>query len=268
VATTRRPRVDAVLLDLDDTLIDTRAAFYAAVSTVATTWLPDVSPERHDEVARRWIADVGGHFRAYTRGEISIVQQRRRRADDLQITFGGEVLDDERFAAWFAAYDAAFRESWRLHDDVWPLFDALDAAGVAVGALSNSSRELSLAKLDRLGLADRLPLLASPDDLGFGKPDPQVFHLACSRLRAGAGSAPGRTAYVGDELDVDAQGATAAGLVGIWLDRAGSSSGSSSGSSVGSSGGSSGARPDGVLVATSLGDVPRLVDLGALTARR
>jgi putative hydrolase of the HAD superfamily len=256
VATSQRPRVDAVLLDLDDTLIDTRAAFFAAVSAVATTWLPDVSPERHDEVARRWIADVGGHFRAYTRGEISIVQQRRRRADDLQITFGGEVLDDARFAAWFAAYDAAFRESWRLHDDVWPLLDALDAAGVAVGALSNSSRELSLAKLDRLGLVDRLPLLASPDDLGFGKPDPQVFQLACSRLGDGAGSEPARTAYVGDELDVDAQGATAAGLVGIWLDR------------VGSSGGSSGARPGDVLVAASLDDVPRLVDLGALTARR
>ncbi len=46
---------------------------------------PDVSADRHDEVARRWIADVGGHFRAYTRGEISIAQQRRRRADDLQI---------------------------------------------------------------------------------------------------------------------------------------------------------------------------------------
>ncbi len=54
-----------------------------------------------------------------------------------------------------------------------------------MGALSNSSRELSLAKLDRLGLADRLPLLASPDDLGFGKPDPQVFHLACARLGGG-----------------------------------------------------------------------------------
>jgi putative hydrolase of the HAD superfamily len=264
LTSTTRPRVDAVLLDLDDTLVDTRAAFFAAVSAVATTWLPDVSPQRHDEVARRWIADVGGHFRAYTRGEISIVQQRRRRADDLQLTFGGEVLDDDRFAAWFTAYDAAFRASWRLHDDVWPLLDALDEAGVAVGALTNSSRELSLAKLDRLALADRLPLLASPDDLGFGKPDPQVFQLACSRLGGGVGREPARTAYVGDELDVDAQGATAAGLVGIWLDRSGSSSGSSAGSRSGSSGG----RPDDVLVASSLADVPRLVDLGALTARR
>ena len=86
-----------------------------------------------------------------------------------------------------------------------------------VGALSNSSRELSVDKLARLGLTARLPLLVSPDDLGFGKPDPRVFALACERL----GTEPARTAYVGDELDVDAQGARAAGLVGIWLDRPG-----------------------------------------------
>src|SRR6476620_10309428 len=111
-----RPRVDAVLLDLDDALVDTRAAFFAAVAAVATTWLSHVSPDRHGDVARRWIADVGGHFRAYTRGEISIAEQRRRRADDLQLTFGGATLDDEQFAAWFATYDAAFRTAWRLHD--------------------------------------------------------------------------------------------------------------------------------------------------------
>ena len=56
-----------------------------------------------------------------------------------------------------------------------------------VGALSNSSRELSVAKLDRLGLAERLPLLVSPDDLGFGKPDPRVFAagLRAAGQRAG-----------------------------------------------------------------------------------
>jgi putative hydrolase of the HAD superfamily len=250
-APVRRPPVDAVLLDLDDTLIDTRAAFHAAVGAVAATWLDQVPAERHSDVARRWIADVGGHFRAYTRGEISIAQQRRRRADDLQLTFGGAALDDEQFAAWFAAYDAAFRAAWRLHDDAVPLLAALESAGVGIGALSNASRELSLAKLERLGLADRLPLLVTPDDLGFGKPARSVFELACRRL----GSAPARTAYVGDELDVDAQGAAAAGLVGIWLDRSGTGP---EGADV----------PPDVLVAPGLMAVPQLVDLGALTARR
>jgi putative hydrolase of the HAD superfamily len=247
-----RPVVEGVLLDVDDTLVDTRAAFFAAIRAASGTALSHLPSDVYDDVARRWIADVGGHFRTYTRGEISIEEQRRRRVGDLQETFGGPDLDDVRFAEWFAVYDAAFRESWRLHDDALRLLDRLADSHVRVGALSNASRELSVDKLARLGLTARLPLLVSPDDLGFGKPDRRVFALACERL----GTRPDRTAYVGDELDVDAQGARAAGLVGVWLDRPG--------------------RPappgnvpvDGVLVARSLDEVPGLLDLGGPSTRR
>jgi putative hydrolase of the HAD superfamily len=248
----RRPEVDGVLLDIDDTLVDTRRAFFAAIRSVAATWLSHVPPERRDEVAQRWVADVGGHFRAYTRGDISIAEQRRRRVADLHSTFAGRELDDEQFAAWYAAYDVAFRAAWQLHEDALGLFDALDRADVRRGALSNSSRAFSEAKLARLGLADRLPLLVSPDDLGFGKPDPRVFLLACERL----GTAPARTAYVGDELDVDAEGARAAGLVGVWLDRSGH--GDQHGGPVSGE----------VLVVHSLADLPALLDLGRSSARR
>jgi putative hydrolase of the HAD superfamily len=241
-------RVDAVLLDIDDTLLDTRSAFFAAVRAVARTWLAHLDDDRHDEVALRWIADVGGHFRTFTRGEISIAEQRRRRAQDLQDAFGGQPLDDAQFAQWDASYSSAFRSAWRLHDDALPLLDSLRDMDVPVGALSNSSRDLSVEKLARLGLTDRLPLLVSPDDLGFGKPDPRVFALACERL----GSNPSRTAYVGDELDVDAQGALEAGLVGVWLDRSGSTHGT----------------PTAVLTVRSLADVPQVLDLGGHPARR
>jgi putative hydrolase of the HAD superfamily len=244
--------VDGVLLDIDDTLVDTRSAFFAAIAAASATSLSHLPREAYDDVARRWIADVGGHFRSYTRGEISIAVQRRRRVDDLQHAFGGHELDDEQFASWFAEYDRQFRASWRLHDDVLELLDRLETAAVRVGALSNSSRELSQAKLARLGLTERSPLLVSPDDLGFGKPDPRVFALACERL----GTRPERTAYVGDELDVDALGAAGAGLVGIWLDRLGTAA--------------AGPAPEvhAVLVAHSLGDVPQLLDLGGHGARR
>lgn len=250
-AGTGRPVVEGVLLDIDDTLVDTRAAFFAAIGAASRVSLRHLPPGDYDDVARRWIADVGGHFRTFTRGETTIEEQRRRRVDDLQVTFGGPRLDDDEFAAWFETYDAAFRASWRLHDDALPLLDRLAEAGLPVGALSNSSRELSVDKLDRLGLSGRLPLLVSPDDLGFGKPDPRVFALACERL----GTPPSRTAYVGDELDVDAEGARAAGLVGVWLDRRGE-------------GPATGTGRGGVLVAASLEDVPRLLDLGGSSARR
>src|SRR5690606_22584142 len=83
-------------------------------------------------------------------------------------------------------------------------------------SLSNALVELQTRKLAAAGLPD-VPLLVGVDTLGFGKPDPRVFAEACRRL----GTDPARTAYVGDELDVDARAALAAGLVGVWLDRPG-----------------------------------------------
>jgi putative hydrolase of the HAD superfamily len=47
------------------------------------------------------------------------------------------------------------------------------------------------------------------------KPNRESFLGACARL----GVAPEQTMLVGDVLDVDAVGACAAGLHGVWLDR-------------------------------------------------
>lgn len=81
---------------------------------------------------------------------------------------------------------------------------------------------------------------------GSGKPDPRVFAEACRRL----GTDPARTAYVGDELDVDARGALAAGLVGVWLDRPGTRRGGPHPEDPAS------ARASGVHVVHGLADLP------------
>jgi putative hydrolase of the HAD superfamily len=53
------------------------------------------------------------------------------------------------------------------------------------------------------------------DQLGVAKPAPSAFELACGRL-----GVPARAGvYIGDQLEVDALAATAAGLRGIWLNR-------------------------------------------------
>ena len=94
--------------------------------------------------------------------------------------------------------------------------DRLREAGLRIGALTNAATALQDEKLRRTGFPD-VRVLVGVDTLGFGKPDPRVFLEACRRL----GTDPARTAYVGDEADVDALGARDAGLVGVWLDRPG-----------------------------------------------
>ena len=57
------PGHDAVLFDVDDTLIDTRSAFAAAIAAVRRTFLPHVAVEREVEmrnIARRSRDSVSG----------------------------------------------------------------------------------------------------------------------------------------------------------------------------------------------------------------
>lgn len=244
--------VEGVLFDVDDTLVDTRAAFAEAIAAASRVWLPHLPEERYDEVLALWRSDPNGHYRAYTRGEVDFDAQRMARANELQATFGGELLDDAAYVDWKDLFWGTFEEAWAAFDDSRAVVDTLVGAGVRVGSLSNARVELQTRKLAAAGLPD-VPLLVGVDTLGFGKPDPRVFAEACSRL----GTDPARTAYVGDELDVDARAALAAGLVGVWLDRPGTRRGGPHPEDPTS------ARASGVHVVHGLADLPATLGVTA-----
>jgi putative hydrolase of the HAD superfamily len=209
--------VRGLLVDVDDTLLDTAAAFSAAVSAVAARFLPELPPESYGEVVAEWRRDDGGHFREYTRGRIDFRAQRQARASDLQRAFGAAPLDAAAFEEWNDLFETTVAANWRAFPDAGLLVATARSRGVRFGALSNSEVAYQRGKLAAAGL-HHVPVLVGVDTLGRGKPDPEVFREACRRL----GTAPAETVYVGDELDVDAVAATRAGLLGIWLDRPGS----------------------------------------------
>ena len=206
-------RVDGVLLDVDDTLVDTRGAFADALAAVADAHLPD--DVDHAAVLAHWRSDPGGHYGRYTRGETDHRTQRRLRADLLHRTFGGAPVGEDAFDAWDELFWGTFERSWRPFDDAAGLVAGLRSAGLAVGVVTNAAVALQERKLTAVGLD--LPVLVGLDTLGYGKPHPDVFLEGARRL----GTLPGRTAYVGDEPRVDATAAHDAGLLGVWLDRPG-----------------------------------------------
>ena len=235
----------ALLLDVDDTLVDTRAAMVAAGGAAAASLWPEEPPEVHHRAGVHFHRDPGGWFRRYTAGEMAFEAMRAARVADLVAVLGLEPVDDahRRFEV---AYQPAFHASLRLFEDVPGLLDAVRRASVPVGLLTNSAARATTDKLEVLGLTGAFPVVATTDTLGFGKPDPRAFLHACERL----GAEPAHTAYVGDDLVVDAVAARDAGLIGIWLDRRDSWDGGDV----------------GVPVVGTLGEVPALLagtaDLG------
>lgn len=207
--------ITAVLLDIDDTLVDTRGAFRHALAVVAERHLP--GPADADALVAAWRADVNGWYRAFTRGEMDYREQRMRRANELHALFGGPTMDDASYEEWNEEFETAFRSAWVAHDDAHALLDELDATGIAYGAVSNAAVSYQEEKLARAGLG-RVPMLVGTDTFGVGKPDPRVFLEGARLLEVDPASA----AYVGDELDIDARAAVDAGLaLGVWLDRPG-----------------------------------------------
>ena len=205
----------ALLLDLDGTLLDHRAAADAAITAWCSTLVP---ADRHPaDLVARWTAFEEHHVGRAERGEISWQQQRRERLRELFALLELEAAQDDGLDRHFAQFLTHYETSWTPYDDVPAAFASWQEAGVRTAVLTNGVGEQQWKKLRVLGVAERIEFVVALDDLGVGKPDPRVYAEACRRF----GLPAEQVVYVGDDIARDAVGATAAGLTGVWLDRFG-----------------------------------------------
>lgn len=238
--------ISALLLDVDDTLIDTGAAMVAAGQAAAAQLWPEADERVHHAAGVRFHDDPRGFFGRFASGELSFAEMREARVADLVESLSLPGVDDVT-RAFEESYEPAFSASLRLFDDAWPLVGAASAAGIRIGLLTNSSSVYTRQKLEMTGLAGVFAVVATRDTLGFGKPDARAFQHACELL----GPAPDATIYVGDDLEIDAIAARDAGLSAALLLR--EPSGSPGREAVRAR-----AQAHGIPVVTSLSQVPAL----------
>ncbi|MCA1580904.1 MAG: HAD-IA family hydrolase [Acidobacteria bacterium] len=156
-------------------------------------------------------AEGGANRYAGVRGEgafwAAFVDRVRRRLD------GGSISQ-----ACFGRLTAHFREasSWAVYPDVEETLAGLERRGLALAIVSNWDSSLP-PLLEALSLAPRFRAVAVSAIEETGKPDPEIFHRVCARL----GLEPPECLHVGDSRREDFEGARAAGLRGVLLDRNG-----------------------------------------------
>ncbi len=105
---------------------------------------------------------------------------------------------------------------WRVYDDVVPAIDDLRDRGFRLAVVSNWDSRLPLL-LERLGLSERFEFILTSAEAGFSKPHPDIFLQARRRLDLPRED----VVHVGDSLEEDVDGAQAAGIRAVLLDRDG-----------------------------------------------
>jgi putative hydrolase of the HAD superfamily len=207
---------DAVLFDLDDTLIDysgnVEACWDAACARVAPAGVDPAAVARAIHGVRAWFWS-------------DPVRHRRERVDMLGAwtKIAAQALErvghPSELRARAIATDFAVRRmvTTVLFDDALPCLRALAARGIPLGLVTNGDAGMQREKLARFDLASHFAVIVIEGELGAGKPDASVYRHALDAL----GTRADATMMVGDNFGWDVAGANAAGLTGVWLDRAG-----------------------------------------------
>ena len=201
-----------IFFDIDGTLIDHLSASAAASLALYHQYESHI-PFTREEFPSAWESIMDRHFNRFTRGEISLWEQRRAR---IRESFGAPELTDAEADERYYVFIREYEDLTRAYDDVAPCLEKL--AGQKLGIISNGAGDQQLGKLRRAGILDCFSVTAFPEHTGFGKPHASIFQEACRR----AGEDPQHCIHVGDDLINDVHASHALGIRPIWIDRAGS----------------------------------------------
>ncbi|MEU3174742.1 HAD family hydrolase [Streptomyces sp. NPDC007000] len=209
------PDFDAILFDIDDTLVATRQgwelALHDACRDAARHAGATIDPAR---LAASYQDTSSALWADYNRvlAPLGSLDAIRRHVWNQALAACGLHLTSGQLHRLVT--DFSTRQLDTLHPDAHliGLLHCL-AAHVPLAIISNGPTALQREKLTRAGLDGLFhPVLCGLDD-GVRKPDPHLYWRACSALN----TPPDRCLYIGDDWTNDIVGAHKAGLHPIWI---------------------------------------------------
>jgi putative hydrolase of the HAD superfamily len=229
--------IEAVLLDLDETILHDEAATEAAFAATAALAVEraGVNADRLIEAVLRESALLWakGPYPEWCHGiGTSEVEGLRSR-------FEGDHPYWKEMASWgpgfrFASWQRALAACGIDNDDLAreldarfemerastnPFIDGAEEALVELGKrfrlalVTNGIPDVQRSKVERTGLAELGDVLIISGELGYGKPDRRVYEETVRQLDL----SPDECIMVGDNLRRDVAGAQDAGIRGVWI---------------------------------------------------
>lgn len=180
---------DAILFDLDGTLVDTAPDMVAVLLEM-----------QQDHGSKKLPYDLA---RAHvSKGGLALVRLAFPEADD--------ALAKQMHQEYLDRYESAVCVDSTIFPELGDLLDELDATGRPWGIVTNKPRRMTEPLLMGLGIASRAACAISGDTLPRKKPDPEPLLFASRQI----GVPVGKTVYIGDAMS-DIEAGRAAGMFTI-----------------------------------------------------
>ncbi|MTI14025.1 HAD family hydrolase [Sansalvadorimonas verongulae] len=176
--------IQAILFDLDGTLLDTSEDFIHVLNTML----------REDDYQPLPANEIRATVSQGSRGLVALGYA-------LQPDEPGFDTLRNRLLANYKTHTANPERNnpAKLFEGIEPLLAAIEARGIPWGIVTNKPKGLTLPLLDQLDLNERCSVLVCPDDVKNSKPDPESLWKASDTLSCD----PAACVYIGDhERDI------------------------------------------------------------------
>lgn len=190
------PRLDAALIDLDGTMVDTADDFTAALNGMLVALA--LAPIARDEVLD-YVGKGSEHL-------IASVLAPRLAPD------AAAAKLDEAMACYQAEYAKINGRHTRLYPDVESGLAAMREMGLRLACVTNKPHRFAVALLEQYGLARYFSVVLGGDSVARKKPDPLPMLTACAAL----GVEPAAAVAIGDSEN-DALAGRAAGTATLTV---------------------------------------------------
>ena len=188
---TNEPEVRGILLDMDDTLIDTEVVYFAStLAAMKSLGYPDAVDTCHAMIG------IPG-----PECELMLINSYGT---------GFSIPDFNR--AFVAHRDELLRSGLRLKPGAFDLVEALVKAEHPRAVVTSSSRKTAERHLDLAGIGSSFDVVVTRNDVARGKPEPDLYLEAAGRL-----GIPPQTCIAIEDSNPGVAAAYAAGTVTLMV---------------------------------------------------
>ncbi len=184
--------ISAVILDMDGLMLDTERLARIAWDRAMADWGHTIPDEVYYRLIGRTVRDVGELLREALAADLPFeeIAERKRQYIDEEIA----------------------RHGIPVKPGVFELLDWIEQVGLKKATATSTFREVAMRKLTLAGLQDRFDAIVCGDDVRRGKPAPDIFLAAASRLEA-----PASQCVVLEDSEPGIEAAQAAGMTALLV---------------------------------------------------